>query len=209
MFNPTVDFVKEYLGATPAKILEVGDGSLSAPLTEAGYLVTEIRVADLLEYEPTLTFDAVLFHRTLHQVGSLPKTLDKVKKVLGERGRIIVDDFALENMDESTAEWFYELRDVVGLLTGNEPAPGETPLDRWKAEQHRETPPHTRKEMLSALESKFGNVHATEAPYLFHYFAGNAATERVALWEKRLIKKGVVRPLGLRVVAKKYFSYLK
>jgi len=210
-FSSPLEFIKEYLGDSKVKVLEIGSAQdrMTKALTEAGYQATAIEITELIDYDTLDVYDVVLFNRSLHQAAHLGKAFDKTKKLLGERGRVIVEDFSLEQMDEPTAEWFYELRDVVDLLTGTLSTPGETPLDRWKAEHHYEPAPHSRRDMFGALESKFGNVHAVEAPYLFHYFSGTQAVDRVLQWEKRLIKKEKIRPIGLRVVAKKYFSYLK
>lgn len=233
----TLEFIKSYLTEEGATILEVGcgDGRLAAEMNRAGYRVTGIdlspekiekarrldvqaEVADVLEYEANIQFDAVLFTRSLHHIHNLDAVMNKVKTLLGEKGRILVDDFAIDEMDERTADWFYELRDVVDLAAGRAPAhPGEAPLARWKAEHHHEPALHSKTAMVRALELKFGNVHATKAPYLYRYFVDSCehsplrseAVNNVFAWEKRLIDKGTIQPIGLRVVAKKYFSYLR
>lgn len=230
----TLDFVEEYLAGAKAHILEVGCGAgrLAALFMEREYQVTAIdispeavemarqngvnaQVADLLQFESADKFDAVLFTSSLHHIHSLDQALERAKNLLTEKGRIFVEDFSLEQMDEKTAQWFYELKDLCSLFSStSEVAPETTsidPLTRWTNEHQHEPALHSRKAMLKAMETKFGNVHSSAAPYLYRYFRHNspAAMQRVFEMEKKQIQTGLVEPIGLRIVAKKYFSYMK
>lgn len=231
----TLEFVKEYL-APNAKILEVGSGAgrLAAEMMKAGYQVTaidlspekvdaarrngvEAQVADISSFESAERFDAILFTRSLHHIAPLDPLLIKVKTLLGEKGRMLVEDFAHEKMDEKTAEWFYELREVFGALAGTDLPEAESALASWKKEHHHEPALHTSSTMMAAMERRFGSPHATTVPYLYRYFINGledvphhaAAVEKIFEWEKKLIAKGLIQSIGLRIVAKKYFSYLK
>ncbi len=231
----TVEFVKEFLSPN-AKILEVGcgDGRLATQLMKEGYQVIGIdispekieaakrngaqaEVADILHFESKENFDAALFTHSLHHIHLLDAAMNKAKTLLGERGRILIEDFAIEQMDEKTADWFYHIRDIVYSMAGNPPGEEKTGMERWKIE-HEHTPPlHTQKAMLGAMERRFGNLHSSKTPYLYRYFVhscegfpnGSLALKKIFDWEKTLIEKGLIQAIGLRISAKKYFSYLK
>lgn len=234
----TVEFVKEFIPTPHAKILEVGcgRGELASQLLQLGYQVTAIdinaeavaaakelgvdaHVADIKEFGEPNTYDAVLFTHSLHHIYPLDTVLNRVRSILNEMGKILVEDFAIEAMDPKTATWFYELNDFVTTLSGKEvdPANPTDNLDRWKKAHHHEPALHTRKEMQRVMERDFGNIRATTVPYLYRYFQNKLsgfpgeeqALQRIYDWEVRAIEKGLINSMGLRIVAKRYFSYLK
>jgi len=237
--SQTLDFVKSYVPPEKAHILEVGcgKGRLAQELMRAGYRVTAIdlnpeaveiarrndvaaEVADICDFGSTEKFDAVLFTHSLHHVHHLDNALNNVKTLLDEKGRLLVEDFSIEQMDAKTADWFYEMRDFVDIFAGKARPKEETELPtltRWKNEHTHEPRLKSRAEMIEALERRFTNVVPSTAPYLYRYFVhrtedlahGAEAAERVFQWERKLIGTGTLQPIGLRVVAKKYFSYLK
>jgi 2-polyprenyl-3-methyl-5-hydroxy-6-metoxy-1,4-benzoquinol methylase len=238
----TFGFIKEFVTRENAKILEVGcgKGDLAAELGNYGYKVTAIDkspecveaakakgvqalTSDILEFHCEEAFDAVLFSRSLHHIPSLETVLNKVKKLLNDNGRILIDDFAIEQMDAKTASWFYEMNDLFAIIAGktsepeNEPKNVIDPLERWKKAHEHEPPIHSRKEILSVMERNFGNIHSSSVPYLYRYFLESAETlpngakavQKVFEWETKLIERSLLAPIGFRIVSKKYFSYLK
>lgn len=237
--NQTLSFIKEHLPVKEAKILEVGcgRGQLASALSKSGFRVTAIDPSadavlaakeegidaiqsDILDFTSETRFDAVVFSRSLHHIRPLETVFNKVKSLLDERGRILVEDFAHERIDAATASWFYELFDFSLLLSGGQPeasTPGDGPLERWKKQHHHETALHTGKELLRETERFFGTVHSITVPYLYRYFSqhleklpnAEAAMQKIFDWECKSIERGAIQPIGLRIVAKKYFSYLK
>lgn len=234
----TVDFVKTYLPEAKCKILEVGcgKGDLAVELKKAGYFVAAIdkdpdniketvakdvpaQAVDLLEYNTEDTFDAVLFTHSLHHIHQLDAALKKAKSLLTPKGKLLIEDFSLELVDANSADWFYEMLDFVELLSGNGEG-GEKeviPLDRWKKTHEHEPRLHLAKDMLQAIERNFETSHVTTVPYLYRYFArpfagfekGDEALKRIFDWEQKRIEEKKIPAIGLRVVAKKHFSYLK
>src|SRR5262249_35503901 len=114
--------------------LEVGcgDGRLAARLSADGYDVTAIDLdgdvvaaarargvhatkADWLAYADRATYDAILFTRSLHHIHDLDAAVVRCLDRLASDGLVVVDDFAIEAMDEATAEWFRDA--LVALLS--------------------------------------------------------------------------------------------
>jgi hypothetical protein len=217
--------VREFIPAESAKILEVGSGSeLIAPeLSTLGYQMTVVEKGEtgFLALDSEDAFDAVLFSHSFHQMTSLESVLNKAKKLLSEKGKILIDDRAAEEMDLKTASWFYHLLELYSLVANTnrelEVAPGDSPLDRWKKEHHHQTPHHSQAEILRVMERNFGKIYSATVPYLYRYFVEDStnlaraddAVDKVFNWEKSLIQEGLIKPIGFRIASKKYFSYLQ
>lgn len=227
----SLEFVLKNIPEKNAKILEVGcgKGDLARALMDLGHLVTaidiskeaveiaqskgvEAQVHDVLEYTSDIPFDAVLFSQSLHHIHPLDAVMNKAKSLLGQHGKVLVDDFAIDRMDEKTANWFYSLKDILDP----EENPGK-PMERW-ARQHDVVPGiHNSKDMLKAFERNFGTTSVYQEPYLYRYFKktlstlekGELSNQNLFQLESTLIAKEQISPLGLRITAKKYFSYLK
>ena len=119
----TYDFVKRFLPSEGGRILEVGCGAgeLAACLFKDGYAVVAIDSdRDSIAAAQRLgQFDAVLFTRSLHHIHPLDESVGRVAKSLAEGGRIIVEDFAYDSVDEKTLRWFrstIRLLEATGLL---------------------------------------------------------------------------------------------
>jgi SAM-dependent methyltransferase len=140
-------FVRAYLPAAPARVLEVGCGPLGgfvpaaralghtaegvdpqAP-DEAGYHRLEFEDYPLAE-----PAEAVVACTSLHHVANLDLVLDRVHDVLTPGGTLIVVEWARERFDEPTARWcFAHLTPATDLV---EPGPGRHHGGR-RADRHR------------------------------------------------------------------------
>ncbi len=222
--NQTTAFVKENVPVKQAKILTIGEGceDVVQKLNADGFLTTAISSQAVLDFTPTETFDAVLFYYSLHRLPEMDKTLAKVKSFLNATGKLIVEDFAKEQMDQKTASWFYPINDLIHTLTGvatsaDGAKESETELERWMREHECGFPVHSGKEMLKAIEKNFGSSGVSSIPYLSHYALKGAApspqisqaVQKFYDWETKLIEQGQITALGLRITAKQYFSYLR
>ena len=232
----TVEFFKDLLAIDNANILQIGcgDGRIAAGLMEAGYQVlgidsdpskieraksrgVRVEEREICDFETDEKFDVAFFSSSLHRVQSLDKAMDRVKALLGEKGRIVVEGFDAEAADEKTAEWYYELKDFALLLAGNEISKDGSSWERWGRESWKVGSAHSKSAMLRAVEGKFGNVYKGPLPYLYRLFVEDCegspefakALEHIYGLEQKAIKGSVLPPLGFRIVAKKYFSYLK
>jgi SAM-dependent methyltransferase len=153
-----LEFMVTELPPPPSRVLEVGCGAgeLATELVQAGYDVLAIdpeappgpifrrsAIEDLDEPGP---FAAVVASRSLHHVADLAVALDKVMDVLSSEGRVVIDDFGWERLDESAAG-------RVGI-----------PFDEWQ-EEHEHL--HTAEAMLVQLDARLVRRAFSWEPFLF------------------------------------------
>lgn len=184
-----------------ARVLEVGcgDGDLARALDGGGFAVTAIDpdAPDGAIFERTTLedfrgggYDAVVAVRSLHHVHDLAAGIDKIASLLEPGGKLILDEFAWDAMDEATALWYLSHRDEG-------PTELETFLTEWSAE-HEEH--HASTAIRRAVEARFTAVVHAEVPYAGkRHFDDDA----LALEEGELIAAGAIRALGYRIVATK------
>ena len=243
----TLRYLEDYLPAD-SRIMDAGCGAgeLAGELKEAGHRViglevdegavdkaralgVEARQTDFLHLEGE-TFDAIVFSFSLHHIFPLGDALEHTGRLLVPGGLLLAEEFSWDEIDESTARWFYamwSLLESCGVLTeerGDEehhhhshrdhvderPVP-TTPLEEWLEEHHHEPPLHKGKEMLDGVERRFDIVNSERVPTLFADFAaalepsqrGYDAALKLLELERGLIDDGAIVPLGLRIVAKK------
>jgi SAM-dependent methyltransferase len=229
----TYDFVKRCLPSEGGRLLEVGCGAgeLAACLSREGYAVVaidsdrdSIAAAQRLGVDARIAtwpdfsdgqFDAVLFTRSLHHIHPLDESVGRVAKSLAEGGRIIVEDFAYDSVDEKTLRWFrstIRLLEATGLLIVDDEflekilSKTET-LNAWQQDHEHDL--HTAAEIGAQLEKIFGSVIRENAPYYFRYIAGaiapsekrDAILQAFAEQEETLAADGSILPLGRRFAA--------
>ena len=231
----TYNFVKRFLPSAGGRVIEVGcgTGELAASLADDGYTVLaidsdpdSIAAAQRLGVEARIAtwpdvndgqFDAVLFTCSLHHIHPLNESVGRAAESLTEGGRIIVEDFAYDSVDEKTLCWF---RSAIGLLeaagvliAGDEfvqkiLSKTQT-LNTWR--QNHENELHTATEMGAQLQEIFSRVIQENAPYYFRYIAGAIAPsekrdgilQAFAEQEETLAASDCIVPLGRRFVALK------
>jgi SAM-dependent methyltransferase len=187
---PVLEFIPSELPRPPARVLEVGCGSgeLATALAKEGYDVLAIdpeapdgrlfrrtRVEDL---DSTYAFDAVVAQLSLHHVADLSVALDKVVDVLSSEGRVVIDDFGWECLDEGSAE-------RVGI-----------PFDVWQ-EEHEHL--HTAEAMLVELDERFVRRTFSWEPFLFRERRRVMDEAR----ERTLIAEGRLRAVGFQYVGER------
>lgn len=235
--NETLKFVQAHLSTTPARILEIGCGngelaqrlqrlghqivgidSSAAAVHEAQRLGVDARVAQWPEFvdEP---FDTILFTRSLHHIHSLDEAIEKTVAMLKPSGSVIVEDFAFDEIDRATVEWFYgvlallhtcnrlilEVEDNFGKALWQ----GNGDFDIWRREHDHDL--HTAAKMLSVLQNGFTSRLEAPAPYLYRYLSplleenedGHAIAAQVLESEKRMAPAGAIKLIGRRFVGMK------
>jgi len=184
------DFVLAELPAPPARVLEVGcgPGKLASALSQAGYDVLAIdpdapkgtlfRRTTIEELDDPGPFDAVVAQLSLHHVADLAFALDKVGELLTAAGRLVIDDFGWERLDEEAAE-------RVGI-----------PYAEWQ-EEHEHL--YTAEAMLGALDDRFIRRTFSWEPFLFR--EGRHVMDEEE--ERRLIAEGRLPAVGFQYVGER------
>lgn len=211
-------FVRSWLPAAPARVLEIGcgDGGLALALAGEGWRVTAVdprapegepfvrgavEGLDPSEHEP---FDAAVAVLSLHHLHDMGVALDKVRSLLAPGATFIVDEFSKEELeDEATAAYSFYQR--LALLYG-----GYSPLihsagavyegesfEGWRSRigGHWEHIDEGRK-VLSALEARFEGRAFASGPFLFR----DGLDPSLEPLERKLIEAGGIRPVGFRWV---------
>lgn len=152
-------------------------------------------------------YDAVLFSRSLHHMADLDAAVARALAVLHPRGVVLVEDFAVEAIDNSCLTWLAGV--VAGLAAaGRAPtrrgfldrlASASDPMDSW-AKEHAGV--HAATAVAAALLANARVRRSTTAPYLFRYFDGyDPATQRAVLAaENKMIRRGLLPAVGRRFV---------
>jgi len=204
------EWITSQLPPPPARVLEVGcgNGRLARALKRAGYDVVAVdpkapngrifRRSRIEDLDETRRFDVAVAGLALHHVGSLAVVLDKVSSLLRARGRLIVYEFAWDQFDGKTAQWFWTRRTALSpkmrrRFGGRSPA---VCLDKWRRTFHDL---HTYRQMRRALDRRFTARFFAWTPYL-HEYPGGLSGEP---YERRLIEAGAIRPLGFRYIGQR------
>jgi SAM-dependent methyltransferase len=197
-FSLTMDFapfVLARLRPPPAHILEIGCGSgeLARALSAARYEVVAVdpeapegeqfRRVSFEDFDEAGPFDAIVASRSLHHIHDLGAALDKVVRLLGEEGALLLDEFAWDRMDDVTAEWYYTRR--------NEPVDGWR--ERWE-EEHDGL--HTYEAMRRELDERFRERSFAWLPYLHR----DTEADIEEIEERLLIEEGTIQATGFRYV---------
>ena len=197
-FSLTLDFapfVLARLPPPPARILEIGCGSgeLARALSAARYEVIAIdpnapegeqfRRVSFEDFDDPGPFDAVVASRSLHHIHDLGAALDKVRQLLGGDGVLVLDEFAWDQMDDATAEWYYRRR--------NEPVEGWR--ERWNDEHDGL---HTYDAMRGELDERFRERSFAWLPYFYR----DADLDIDVTEERLLIDEGAIRATGFRYI---------
>ena len=198
-------FVTEQLPSAPARVLEVGcgRGDLARAVAESGYEVVAIdphapagelfRATSLEEFAGPEPFDAVVASLALHHVADLPGALDKIVSLLRPTGSLIVNEHAVDRLDEPTARWYLEKRAVI---RPDAPRSLEQCLHDWE-EHHAGL--HGYAAMRQEFDRRFIERFFAWMPYLYGELAG-AVTD---LEERALIDAGAIQATGFRYVGER------
>lgn len=177
--------VSERLPAAPARVLELGCGTLGGHvprLRAAGYDAigvdpaapdgADYRQIELERYETAHAFDAVVASTSLHHVADPAEVLDRVVEILAPGGRVIVIEWDWEAFDEATAEWAFgriHPGDSANWLAHHRDAWAASGL-AWSAylggwaDEHEI---HRVPGLLRLLEERFRLESPEYGPYLF------------------------------------------
>jgi SAM-dependent methyltransferase len=189
----TADFLASHLPAG-AELLEVGcgEGDVAAELARRGCRVTAIDadpeatararlrgIAALTANWPDFNhapFDAIAFTRSLHHIHPLEDAARRARELLRPGGVLLVEDFAFDEIDDETIEWFVDalrrepgrslITEVPSFVTRLLAA--DNPLAEWRRhhEDHGVSPAAA---INAAVSSHFRSVTVEAVPYLYRY----------------------------------------
>lgn len=192
-------YTRAHLPEPSVHVLEVGcgrEGGVAPVLAEAGYDVLAIdpdapegplyRRVTLEELDDEGPFDAVVAGRVLHHLDPLGPALDKLRSLAP---LLVVDEFAWNHMDASTAEW-YEAQHRVLTAAGRKPK-GPPDLEEWR---WRHPGLHPYETLRAEVDARYDQLHFEWRPFLYRWLDG-PATESL---EEGLIAAGAIRPIGFR-----------
>ena len=199
------EFLRDWLPAPPARVLEVGcgRGELTTALAVAGYDIVGIdpaapegelfRRLTLDEVDDTERFEAVVAAFSLHHIRDLDAALEKIASLLQPEGVLVVDEFAWDLLDEPTLDWFWGQRRALAAAAADGAAPGsrEELRAEWDADH---LGLHGYEAMRSALAGRFDELAFERAPFLHRLLAGISS----AVLEQALVDADAIRPLGFR-----------
>jgi SAM-dependent methyltransferase len=201
-------FVTEQLPSAPARVLEVGcgRGDLARTITECGYEVLAIdpdapagdlfQAVTLEQFADPEPFDAVVASLALHHVADLPGALDKIVSLLRPAGRLILNEHAVDRLDEPTARWYLAKRSQI---RPDAPRSLEHCLHEW-AGDHAEL--HGYAAMRPELDRRFTERFFAWMPYLYGELAGAVTAPE----EQALIDAGAIQATGFRYVGERQLN---
>jgi SAM-dependent methyltransferase len=210
-------FVRAWLPAAPARVVEVGCGPLGGfvPMMEAaGYQAAGVdseapagpsyRQVLFEHYAVPGPVDAIVACTSLHHVADLSAVLDHAARALVPGGRLVVVEWARERFDEATARWCF----------ARLPAPGDDPgwLHR-RQEEWRESGQrwdaflrswaqaeglHAGQGILDELDARFERLGVAYGPYFFADLAATSDADEQAAIDSGLIQPNRIQYAGTR-----------
>jgi SAM-dependent methyltransferase len=210
-------FVRAWLPAAPARVLEVGCGPLGGfvPMMQAaGYQAIGVDPEApsgpsyrRVEFERCTVPgqpDAIVACTSLHHVADLATVLDLAAEALAPDGRAVIVEWARERFDEATARWCFARLpgpdDDPGWLHQRQTEwresgqPWEACLESWV---HAEGL-HAGQDILNQLNARFDCQQVAYGPYFFADLAGTSDADEQAAIDGGLIQANRIQYAGRR-----------
>jgi SAM-dependent methyltransferase len=212
-------FVRDQLPPVPARVLEVGCGSLGGfvrALLDGGYHAVGVdpeapegpgyQRIEFERYEPPQPVDCVVASLSLHHVADLDEVLDRLAALLVPGGALVVVEWAWEQFDEATARWCFAR--LAPPDSGKEPGWLHKHQERWAASGQpwdaylrawaTEEGLHPGEDIVRGLDAHFDRQLYVEAPYFFADLATTSEAEEQAAIDAGLIRAGGIRYAATR-----------
>ena len=210
-------FIRGWLPDTPARVVEIGCGSLGGfvpRLERAEYEAAGIdpkapqgpsyRQAEFEESGISGPVDAIVASLSLHHVADLGAVLDLVQATLVPGGVIVVVEWARERFDEATAGWCFdrlpEPGEDPGWLHGQRAEWRESGLawDDWLRSWAQAEKLHTGQDILNRLDGRFERETLGYGPYFFADLAATSEADEQAAINAGLIQANRIQYAGRR-----------
>lgn len=227
--SETLTYLKQILPRPPLRILDVGCGygEITLALKEAGYDLVAIdhneeRVhqarrlgvhatcENFLKYNEG-PFDAIYFGRSFHHIHPIDEAIAHIKTLVRKNGMFILEEFAWENVDAFSAEWFFRhmtlIRAFVSIDDVFSLKDGDDALRRWQHLNEHDPQLHRGDAMVNKFRTCFANVTVENCAYLYRYFGHldvplplqEYLEVNLLSLENGLLQRGAMSPVGLRM----------
>ena len=207
-------FVRGQLPPAPARVLEVGCGTLGGfvpALLDDGYQAVGVdpeapegpnyRQVEFERFEPPQPVECVVASLSLHHVADLDEVLDRLAALLVPGGVLVVVEWAWERFDEATARWCFAR--LALRPPGTEPGWLHRQQERWAASSQpwddyfrawaTEERLHPGEAIVRGLDARFHRQLYVEGPYFFADLAATSEAEEQAAIDAGLIQAGGIR----------------
>src|SRR6266700_574769 len=230
----TLMFLLSYL-PVGAEILEIGcgEGRVACELLKRGYRVTGLDsdpeivarakrrgvpavVGSWPNFASSVCFDAIAFTRSLHHINPLREAFVRARELLNLNGLLLIEDFAFEEANEATIDWFVKiLRSEQGMALIN-PVAGQLVTELLSSTEvmnvwhrNRGHDLHDITTMNKAVTERFVVRETQSVPYLYRYLVPVLAdTSETASFVSEVLQqeslagqRGEIVLLGRRIVA--------
>jgi SAM-dependent methyltransferase len=209
-------FVRGYLPAAPARVLELGCGPLGGfvPRMRAlGYDAIGVDPDapegpdyDRAEFERrdvTDPLDALVACTSLHHVAGLGVVLDRIHSMLEPGGTVVVVEWAHERFDEAAARWCFDR-----LAAGNDEGWLYQHRNRWRESGRAwdgyfrawvsQEQLHAGRDIMGGLRARFDTRAISEGPYFLTDLDGVTRAD-----EEAAIDAGLIQAAGLHYVGQR------
>jgi len=210
-------FVLGWLPTAPARVVEIGCGSLGGfvpRLRQAGYEATGIdpkapqgpfyRQAEFEDSGISGPVGAIVASLSLHHVADLGGVLDLVHATLAPGGVAVIVEWARERFDEATARWCFdrlpEPGDDPGWLHGQraEWRQSGLPWEDWLRSWAQAEKLHTGQDILNGLDGRLERETLRYGPYFFADLAATSEAGEQAAIDAGLIQANRIQYAGRR-----------
>lgn len=213
----TLPFVRAHIPPPPARVVEIGCGTLGGfvpDLVALGYDAVGVdpeapdepayRLVEVERYESPSPVDAFVACTSLHHVADLREVVDRMASALRPDGRLVVVEWARERFDQATAEWCFARlperdEDEQSWLHDHRDhwraagEPWETYREAWAEAEKM----HLARDILTALDARFEPLLVADAPYFFYELDGVSEAD-----EQNAIDAGRIQANGVRYVGR-------
>ena len=235
----TIGFLTQHL-EHEARVIEVGCGAghVALALQGRGYRVVGLdadseTVASAKERGAHVVLatwpefdsepvDAITFTRSLHHIDDLPRAVQKARDTLKPQGKLLIEDFAFDVVDQRTITWFVDVvrgqalinigaSDFLGDLMA-----AEDPALIWRR-HHEEHGVHSIEVIRRAVAEHFSISDTAPAAYLYRYLVpALPATTSAAVFLQHVVRDelqrghaGQIELIGRRIVAQPIAELLR
>lgn len=207
----TWPFVREQLPLAPARIVELGCGSLGGfvPRMRAlGHAAIGVDPeapegpdydrTEFERYKPSEPVDAIVACASLHHVANLDVVFDRIDSMLKPAGTLVVLEWAHERFDEPTARWCF---DRLGATEGwlhhqrDEWRESGQAWDEYRQAWVAAERMHAGGDIIRALGNRFDTRAAGDGPFFFAELDGVTRVD-----EQAAIDAGLIRATGLHYI---------